>query len=173
MGQITIDTLSLPDATAAHPYAQALNAHNGIQPYVWTLATGTLPPGLALLATGALIGTPNVAGTYSFTLKATDSTAPTAQSATQAYTSTSTLPSRSPPPLCLAHQRAFLTAPPFKPLTASPLFVRRRFRLSPSRPHAQRDRPNHRHSDQAGHLQHAHSGHGFDNTISPNLRPAP
>ena len=86
VGQITIDTTSLPDATAAHPYAQALNAHSGIQPYVWTLATGTLPPGIALLATGALIGTPNVAGTYSFTLKATDSTAPTAQSATHAYT---------------------------------------------------------------------------------------
>ena len=86
VGQITIDTLSLPAATAAHPYAQALNAHNGIQPYVWTLASGTLPPGLALLATGALIGTPNVAGTYSFTLKAADSTAPTAQSTPQAYT---------------------------------------------------------------------------------------
>ena len=88
VGRITIDTTSLPDATAAHPYAQALNAHSGIQPYVWTLAAGSLPPGIALLATGALIGTPNVAGTYSFTLQATDSTAPTPQSATQPYTLT-------------------------------------------------------------------------------------
>jgi hypothetical protein len=88
VGQITIDTIALPDATAAHPYAQALNAHSGIQPYVWTLSTGTLPPGIALLATGALIGTPSVAGTYSFTLKASDSTAPTPQTATQTYTLT-------------------------------------------------------------------------------------
>jgi hypothetical protein len=85
-GQIAIDTTSLPDATAAHPYAQPLNAHNGVQPYVWTLASGTVPTGISLLATGALIGTPNVAGAYSFTLKATDSSIPTQQSATQSYT---------------------------------------------------------------------------------------
>jgi hypothetical protein len=87
-GQLTIDTTVLPDATAAHPYAQPLTAHNGVPPYAWARATGTLPPGISLLATGALIGTPNVAGTYSFTLAVSDSTAPTSQSATQAYTLT-------------------------------------------------------------------------------------
>jgi large repetitive protein len=41
--------------------------------YSWTLVSGSLPPGLTLReCTGYIDGTPTAAGTYTFTLKATD-----------------------------------------------------------------------------------------------------
>jgi len=65
-------------------------AAGGIGPYSWSLLSGTLPPGMTLsnstpdALTGALSGTPNTAGTYSFTLQATDSSSPPL-AATQAF----------------------------------------------------------------------------------------
>ena len=38
----------LPDATAGSAYARNLSATGGVPPYVWTVKTGALPPGLAL-----------------------------------------------------------------------------------------------------------------------------
>lgn len=48
-----------------------LTAQNGTQPYTWSLASGTLPTGLALTA-GSLTGTPSATGAFTFTLRATD-----------------------------------------------------------------------------------------------------
>ena len=45
--------------------------------------SGSLPPGLSISA-GSISGTPSAAGTYNFTIKGSDSTSPTAQTATQA-----------------------------------------------------------------------------------------
>ncbi len=43
---------------------------SGSQPLTWSIATGTLPPGLSLNGiTGVLSGTPNTLGTYSFTVQ--------------------------------------------------------------------------------------------------------
>jgi hypothetical protein len=62
-----------------------LNANSGAPPYSWSLASGSLPPGLQLLSGAAvsttnfapgttlLAGQPTTAGTYSFDLIATDS----------------------------------------------------------------------------------------------------
>lgn len=83
---LIIDTTTLPAGVASHPYAAALNVHNGVQPYLWTLVSGSLPPGLQLLASGAVIGTPSTAGDYTFILKASDSSVPTSLFATQSYT---------------------------------------------------------------------------------------
>ncbi len=58
----------------------ALQAGGGTAPYSWQVREGTLPPGLALSG-GAISGTPTAAGTYYFTLAATDSSTPIAASA--------------------------------------------------------------------------------------------
>ena len=64
-------------------YSQALSAAMGISPLVWKIASGQLPPGLALnSSTGVISGTPTQTGTSSFTVKVTDATKPRAMSAT-------------------------------------------------------------------------------------------
>lgn len=50
-----------------------LSVSGGKAPIAWTKSGGTLPPGLTLNGTtGALTGTPTTAGTYNFTVAATD-----------------------------------------------------------------------------------------------------
>lgn len=53
------------------PFEAMLTATGGDGTYTWTLASGTLPPGLAL-AQGALAGTPRRAGVYGFSARVTD-----------------------------------------------------------------------------------------------------
>jgi hypothetical protein len=75
---------SLPSGVAGSVYAGAtLQATGGIQPYTWTVTTGSLPAGLTLNAsTGAISGTPTASGTVNFTVTVTDSETPTAKTAT-------------------------------------------------------------------------------------------
>ncbi len=55
-------------------YSDQLTVTGGTSPFTWSVSSGTLPPGLTLNAsTGLLSGTPTTAGTYSFTVKVTDS----------------------------------------------------------------------------------------------------
>jgi hypothetical protein len=63
----------LPDGTEGSPYSYQLSATNGFPPYSWSVAGGTLPPGITLSAAGVLNGTPTAAGTYTFTALVTDS----------------------------------------------------------------------------------------------------
>jgi hypothetical protein len=54
-------------------YSETLTATGGKTPYAWSVSAGSLPNGLSLNAnTGVLSGTPNLEGTYTFTIKATD-----------------------------------------------------------------------------------------------------
>ncbi len=77
---------ALPGGTAGTAYSQAFVASGGIAPYVYTLTTGALPAGMTLnTTTGALSGTPTVAGTFNFSVRATDSTTGTAATVTRAY----------------------------------------------------------------------------------------
>jgi hypothetical protein len=89
---ITIAPATLPAATVGTAYSQTLTATGGTAPYTWSLVSsststgistgGTLPPGLTLNASsGAITGTPTTAGTYAFTIQATDSTQATGQQA--------------------------------------------------------------------------------------------
>src|SRR6185503_5800136 len=64
LGQLTIITSSpLPVGTIGLAYSQTLVAAGGTPNYTWSLASGTLPPGLTLSATGTLSGQPSAPGT--------------------------------------------------------------------------------------------------------------
>ena len=68
---------SLPSATTGIAYAAGLTAGGGTPAYTWKLMNGSLPAGLTLAATtGVISGTPNTAGTSTFTLGATDNGSP-------------------------------------------------------------------------------------------------
>jgi hypothetical protein len=53
--------------------AVTLGATGGLPPYSWSLAGGSLPPGLALSAGGVLSGSNSSPGTFSFTVQVADS----------------------------------------------------------------------------------------------------
>jgi hypothetical protein len=64
-----------PGGVVGVVYTHAFPASSGLEPYTWSITAGELPPGLALNAsTGAVIGTPTTAGSYSFTVTVTDDT---------------------------------------------------------------------------------------------------
>jgi hypothetical protein len=66
----------VPPLDAGIDYHLALRATGGAPPYVWSIATGDLPEGIALSADGVLSGRPTKPGTFSFTLKVEDSAHP-------------------------------------------------------------------------------------------------
>lgn len=81
---IAITPTSLPSRIAGTAgYSESISASGGVGPYIFTKSAGTLPPGLALASNGALTGTPSTAGTYNFTVTATDANGFTG---TRAYT---------------------------------------------------------------------------------------
>ncbi len=70
---LTISTVSLLTGTTGIAYSQTFAATGGLQPYVWSTTTGTLPAGLSLnSSTGVLSGTPSSAGTSTFTTQVKD-----------------------------------------------------------------------------------------------------
>jgi sugar lactone lactonase YvrE len=73
---ITISPSTLPNGTLGTAYpTQTLTASGGTTaPYTFAVTTGSLPPGLSLSTAGVISGTPTAAGTYTFTITATDST---------------------------------------------------------------------------------------------------
>ena len=71
---LSILTASLPNAAQGSPYNSPLAASGGVPPLTWAITVGALPPGLSLnTTTGQISGTPTAQGTFSFTVKVTDS----------------------------------------------------------------------------------------------------
>ena len=72
-GTITVAPLNLPAAIAGVAYSETISADGGTAPYTFAVVAGALPAGLSLAPDGILAGTPTSAGSYSFTVRATDS----------------------------------------------------------------------------------------------------
>ncbi|WP_131539330.1 beta strand repeat-containing protein, partial [Pedobacter nototheniae] len=70
---IVIDQVGMPSATAGAVYNQSLTASGGTAPYAFIISGGTLPPGLTLNTNGVLTGTPKASGSFTFSVRATDS----------------------------------------------------------------------------------------------------
>jgi hypothetical protein len=70
---VTLAPASLPDGAVGTTYSQAISASGGTGPYNYAVASGALPPGIALASDGTLGGMPTEAGSYAFAVSATDS----------------------------------------------------------------------------------------------------
>ena len=79
--QASITTASLPPGTVNATYSVTLTAAGGALPYSWSLALGSLPPGLTLTSTGVINGTPAIIGTSNFTVRVRDLFSQTAMKA--------------------------------------------------------------------------------------------
>lgn len=66
-----ITTGSLPEGKVGTAYSQTLEA-TGDSPTTWRLASGSLPDGLTLSTDGKISGDPTTAGSYNFTVTATN-----------------------------------------------------------------------------------------------------
>ena len=82
--QLIINTTTLPAGPEGVPYNATLTASGGIQPYTWSISSGTLPTGLSLdpaTCTNSSVpckisGTPTTVGPFNFTVQVTDSGSP-------------------------------------------------------------------------------------------------
>ena len=84
----SLPAASLGDASAGTAYNHSFSASGGTPGYTYVLLSGALPAGLSLSSAGVLSGTPTVAGTFNFTVRATDSSTGTGAPFTgsQSYT---------------------------------------------------------------------------------------
>ena len=107
---LVITSDSVEPATVGQPYSETLTAQQvaNLNPRTgsevqatWSLASGALPPGLALSLAGVLSGTPNAEGSWQFQVKA--------QNGAQSDTETFAISARRP-----------LTVAPSKPLATPP-----------------------------------------------------
>jgi hypothetical protein len=74
-GPPLLQSATFPAGTVGQPYSQTIPVAGGLAPYIFSLASGTLPGGLTLNAsTGVISGTPTAAATASFTAAVTDAT---------------------------------------------------------------------------------------------------
>ncbi|WP_158225473.1 putative Ig domain-containing protein [Rhizobium sp. 11515TR] len=71
---ITLGPATLTSGTVGTAYSQTVSASGGTSSYTYAVTTGALPTGLSLSATtGVISGTPTAAGSFTFTVTATDS----------------------------------------------------------------------------------------------------
>lgn len=101
---LVFDSNPPPSGTVGTSYSNYVPVSGGTSPYTYTIASGSLPPGLTLNeTTGEVSGTPTQQGTYTFSVMVTDSEG---MMASQGYTFTinpaevnpSPPPPISPPP---------------------------------------------------------------------------
>lgn len=71
---VVITTTSFPDGTVGQFYSASIQTTGGFQPLSYFISSGSLPPGLTKFHSenNTISGTPTTAGTYNFTVQATD-----------------------------------------------------------------------------------------------------
>jgi hypothetical protein len=80
---------TFPDGLYGSAYSsQVITVTGGTAPYTFSVTAGNLPPGMTLSPGGTISGTPTTAGSYSFTVTATDSDPTGPFTGTQSYTLT-------------------------------------------------------------------------------------
>ena len=72
---LTITTTSLPNGVAGVAYSNSLASSGGTGTISWSVTSGNLPAGLSI-GGSTISGTPTTAGTFTFTVTATDSSTP-------------------------------------------------------------------------------------------------
>ncbi|MDQ3286922.1 MAG: putative Ig domain-containing protein [Pseudomonadota bacterium] len=70
---VSIAPATLPSAAIGAVYNEAITASGGTAPYSYAVTAGALPAGLTLVSNGTLSGTATEAGSFNFTVTATDS----------------------------------------------------------------------------------------------------
>jgi len=100
---MTLPATVLADAVTGQSYSAVINpATGGTAPYSYAVSAGALPSGITVNSVdGSLSGTPTVAGTFAFTITATDSTSGTTSQASRNYSLSVGLPSISVSPATL------------------------------------------------------------------------
>jgi hypothetical protein len=87
----TIVTTTLANGTVGVAYTATIETTGGVTPYSYAVTNGSLPSGLSLSTTSPrafITGTPDAAGSSTFTITVTDSTGGTPLTDPQAYTVT-------------------------------------------------------------------------------------
>jgi hypothetical protein len=69
---LSIPSTTLASFTSGKAYVSTLHAVGGTAPYTWTLSSGLLPQGIALLGSGVISGTPTSSTSTAFTVTVTD-----------------------------------------------------------------------------------------------------
>jgi hypothetical protein len=78
-----ITTTTLPNGIVGGAYNQTVAASGGVGTLTFTVSVGSLPAGLSISSAGAITGTPTTVGKSTFTVKVTDGSTVSPQSATQ------------------------------------------------------------------------------------------
>jgi len=87
LGTPVIDSTALFPGNVSTPYGASITVSGGLAPFTWTLASGTVPPGLTLGTTNvttaytSISGTPTTAGSYTFQVTVTDNNGKTSTQA--------------------------------------------------------------------------------------------
>ena len=63
---------ALPNGSVGDPYCSILSLLNAVDPVTWSISSGTMPTGTGIDSVGHCHGTPTAAGTFNFSLTATD-----------------------------------------------------------------------------------------------------
>jgi hyaluronate lyase len=79
-------TTSIAGGSVGTSFYQLMQAGGGDGLIGWSISSGSLPPGLTLSGGGILAGTPTTTGTYTFTVRATDSDATNPDTSEISYT---------------------------------------------------------------------------------------